>query len=153
MTRKLTLAGGVVALIAALTIPTAHAAAPVQLVANLKGATEVPGPGDPNGTGEAIVVVKRKLEKVCFSLSWRRIGQPRAAHIHKGRRGEAGPVKVLLFEDASGLPSPGEVQGCVPNVGERLLRRLARHPRRFYVNIHNGAYPDGAIRGQLKPAL
>ena len=43
MKSRLTLAGGVVALIAALTLPAADAAAPaVQLSAKLKGAKEVP---------------------------------------------------------------------------------------------------------------
>ena len=30
-----------------------------------------------------------------------------------------------------------------------LLRELARHPERFYVNLHNHKFHDGAIRGQL----
>ena len=151
--KRLTLAGGVVALIAALTLPAANAAAPrVQVSAKLKGAKEVPGPGDPNGKGEIFATVKKKKRKVCFELSFRRIEGPTAAHIHKGGRDDAGPVKVLLFEDPDGLPVPGAIDGCVKGT-RKVIRRIARNPQRFYVNVHNDEYPDGAIRGQLKPAL
>ena len=153
MTRKLSLAGGVVALIAALAIPAASAAPAVQLTAKLKGANEVPGPGDPNGKGDVFVTVKKQKRKVCFGLEFRRIGDPTAAHIHKGGPDDAGPVKVLLFEDPDGLPSPGAVEGCVRRVKKKIVRQLSRKPEKFYVNVHNDEYPDGAIRGQLKPTL
>jgi CHRD domain len=153
MTRKLSLAGGVVALVAALTIPAASAAPAVQLSAKLKGAAEVPGPGDPNGKGQVFVAVKKQKRKVCFGLEFRRIGDPTAAHIHKGGPDDAGPVKVLLFEDSEGLPSPGAVDGCVRRVKKKIVRQLSRNPEKFYVNVHNDEFPDGAIRGQLGPAL
>ena len=153
MLRKLSLAGGALALVAVLAIPAANAAAPVQLSAKLKGANEVPGPGDPNGRGEAFVSVKRAKKKVCFELSYKRIDEPTAAHIHKGGPDDAGPVKVLLFEDPGGLPVPGSVDGCVRRVKKKIIRRLVRAPEKFYVNVHNDDFPDGAIRGQLKEAL
>jgi CHRD domain len=153
MTKKLSLAGGVVALIAALAIPVASAAPGVQVSAKLKGASEVPGPGDPNGKGEFFGVVKKQKRKVCFSLSFRRIQDPTAAHIHKGSPDDAGPIKVLLFEDPDGLPTPGAVEGCIRHVKRKIVRQLSRNPQKFYVNVHNDDYPDGAIRGQLGPAL
>lgn len=152
MTRKLSLAGGVVALVAALTIPAASAAPAVQLSAKLKGANEVPGPGDPNGKGAVGLAVKKQKRKICFVLEFRRIGDPTAAHIHKGGPDDAGPVKVLLFEDSEGLPSPGAVDGCVRRVKRKIVRQLSRNPEKFYVNVHNDEFTDGAIRGQLGPA-
>ena len=152
MIRKLSLAGGALALIAALAIPAANAA-PAQLSATLKGTEEVPGPGDPNGRGEAAVTVNRKKRKVCFALEYKRIGGPTAGHIHKGADGVAGPIKVTLFEDPEGLPAPeGAVDGCVRDLRRRLVRRLAKRPERFYVNVHNAEYQAGAIRGQLESA-
>jgi hypothetical protein len=151
MLKKVLTAATAITLVAALAIPAS--AAPAQLSARLKGANEVPGPGDPNGKGEAFVTVKPAKRKVCFQLSWKRIADATAAHIHKGVEGDAGPIKVLLFEDNTGLPSPGAVDGCVKHLKRKLLRRIKRHPDRFYVNIHNDQYPDGAIRGQLGPAL
>ena len=115
-----------------------------QLKAKLKGANEVPGPGDPDGRGKARLRVRPKAGRVCFRLKWRNIATPTAAHIHRGRMGEAGPVVVGLFSGQA------DNRGCVDGFERDLLREIRRHPRRFYVNIHNADYPDGAIRGQLK---
>ena len=119
-----------------------------QLSAKLKGNQEVPGPGDRNGRGEAFVSVKKR--KVCFQVSWERIERPSAGHIHKGKKGAAGPIKVLLFDQT---PPTDIVEGCNKEVKRKLRRRIARNPEKFYVNLHNAEFPDGAIRGQLKPAL
>jgi uncharacterized protein (DUF2141 family) len=150
--KRLTLAGGVVALIAALILPAANAAAPtVQLSAKLNGAREVPGPGDPNGKGEIFVAVKKQKRKLCFQLRFRKIEDPVKGHIREGVRGETGPLAVRLFRDPSGLPGP-RAEGCVK--GKRTtLRRIARKPEKYYVNMYTDDWPDGAIRGQLKPAL
>jgi hypothetical protein len=142
-------------LLAALAIaalPALAAAGPndtTQLSAKLKGGQEVPGPGDRNGKGEGFFAVKPKKHKVCFQLSWERIEQPSAGHIHKGAKGIAGDIKVLLFDQA---PPTSTVEDCVKDVKKKLLKRIAKSPEKFYVNVHNADYPDGAIRGQLRLA-
>jgi CHRD domain len=137
----------------ALAIPALAPAGPqntTQLSAKLKGNQEVPGPGDNNGKGEGFFAVKPKKGKVCFQVSWVKIEDPSAGHIHKGEKGEAGPIKVLLFDET---PPTSIVEDCVKDVKKKLLKRIAKNPEKFYVNIHNADFPDGAIRGQLKPAL
>jgi CHRD domain len=114
------------------------------LTANLSGSKEVPGPGDEDGKGKAAVKVKPSDGKLCFALRWRDIADPTAAHVHKAPKGEAGDVVVPLFEGTA------DDSGCVENLDEALLRDIKRHPRDYYVNIHNAEFPDGAIRGQLK---
>src|ERR671919_656652 len=42
-----------------------------------------------------------------------------------------------------------KVKGCVRIQGS-LLRKLKRQSERYYVNVRNSEYPDGAIRGQLE---
>src|SRR4029453_11745168 len=66
------------------------------LAASLKGANEVPGPGDPDGRGRAFV--RLGGGKACFLLEWSGIGAPTASHIHQGAAGVAGPVAVPFFQ-------------------------------------------------------
>lgn len=135
-----------------LLIPALSGAAATQLSAKLKGNQEV-ADGDPNGRGEAFVAVRKPTRrKLCFELSWDKIEPPTAAHIHKGAKGVDGPIKVTLFEDPDGL-TVSEVEGCVKKIRKRIAKRLRRTPEKFYVNVHNAEYPDGAIRGQLGLAL
>jgi hypothetical protein len=113
------------------------------LKANLKGTNEVPA-ADPDGTGKAEVELLSRFGAVCFRLSWKNIGDPVAAHIHRGAQGENGPIVVAFSEPAF------RDRGCVDGVSTDLIREIKRHPRQFYVNIHNAEFPNGAIRGQLK---
>ncbi|MDJ0462618.1 CHRD domain-containing protein [Streptomyces sp. H27-C3] len=122
--------------------------------ADLTGREEVPGPGDRNGGGEFWFQVKNG--SLCYSLSVRRIDQPTASHIHAGKRGTAGPVAITLK-----TPKHGKSSGCVKAqrtqttenaatvLTYRELRELACKPQKFYANVHNRPFPDGAVRGQL----
>jgi hypothetical protein len=111
------------------------------LEANLTGEQEMPGPGDPNGSGHAVLKVFKT--KVCYTLEVRRIAPATAAHIHLGLRGEAGPVVATLNP-----PTEGSSSACV-EIPRALSLELIEHPARYYVNVHNDPFPDGAIRGQL----
>lgn len=117
------------------------------LTAKLTGASERPGPGDPDGRGKARV--RLRGDRVCFTVSWRRIDAPTMAHIHRGGREEAGPVVVLLLEVPGGLGAPvSRVGGCA-DADRDLVKAIRQDPRAYYVNVHNAAFPAGAIRGQL----
>jgi hypothetical protein len=152
--RKGTLAGIVVVLLAGLLIAVfpglGFAAANHDgrvLTAKLTGAEEVPGPGDPDGSGRAEVVLKK--DEVCFMLEWDKIDPPNMAHIHAGPKGVAGPIVVGFFMEENPLPaSITLVGGCVEAPSD-VIRDIRDHPDQFYVNIHNLEFPAGAIRGQL----
>ena len=122
-------------------------AAVTRLTANMTGAKEVPGPGDPNGSGTAKIRLNPAKRKVCFDISVQKIAAPKAGHIHRGGPTVDGPIKVMLFESQGGTGPM--IEGCERPVKRKLIRRIKRHPRKFYVNIHNTPYPDGAVRGQL----
>jgi hypothetical protein len=133
-------------------VPAAPAgAAVVRLTATLDGASEVPGPGDMDGAGAADVRVNVRQRWVCYVVVVRGIDLPAAAaHIHRGVASVAGPVKVTLKAPKEvGSSGFGLSTGCVEDVRKKLLRKIKNTPERFYVNVHNEAFPDGAVRGQL----
>src|ERR687898_1061370 len=111
------------------------------LEASLTGEKEVPGPGDPNGRGEAEVKVYKA--KVCYELEVERIKPATAAHIHRGGPNVAGDIVVELK-----APTDGSSEGCKA-ISKQLSKNLREHPSHYYVNVHNKPYPLGAIRGQL----
>jgi hypothetical protein len=113
------------------------------LTATLTGAAEVPGPGDPDGTGTASIVINPGQEEICFTLTVANIAPATAAHIHIGTTTQAGPVVVGLTP-----PTSGSSSGCV-TVSRELARAIIQDPSLYYINVHNAAFPSGAIRGQL----
>jgi hypothetical protein len=150
---KLTLALLTLAVVA-LAIPAMSLAGKntVELTAKLKGQNEVPGPGDKNGKGNADIRLKAKKKKVCFAIGFSKLDTVTASHIHKGGPDVAGDIKVLLFEDESGLPGTGDFEGCTKGVKKRLIKKIGRSPEKYYVNVHTVEFPAGAIRGQLELA-
>ena len=121
-----------------------HAQSAARLTANLTAAAEVPGPGKANASGSATVRVNTVQRRVCYNVSFNRIPNATMAHIHAGARGVAGPPVVTLTR-----VGPRAFQGCT-RVSRQLARDLIDRPRRFYVNVHSAAFPDGAVRGQLR---
>jgi hypothetical protein len=119
------------------------------LTAKLTGANEVPGPkpvGDKDGSGEALVKVKGN--RVTFALSWQGIGAPTLGHIHQGKAGVNGEVKVMFF----GTPMPATANaaaGAVTVTDPAIADAIRKDPSGFYVNLHTEELTGGAIRGQL----
>lgn len=115
------------------------------LAVTMTGIQEVPGPGDPDGSGTVEVRVTPAEGQVCWNLYARGIEPATAAHIHRGAAGLAGPaVLTLTTPDAA-----GHSEGCA-TVDQGLAREIAMRSFDFYVNVHNAPHPAGAIRGQLR---
>ncbi len=138
-----------VALVLALASPLyfgSHVSAATSLSATLSGDNEVPASsGDSNGTGSANVTLKTRKKQVCWLITHDKIDAPTAGHIHQGVAGTEGSILVSLFS-STGLVSGAK--SCV-RAPRRVIQQIAANPSAFYVNLHNGAFPDGAIRGQL----
>jgi hypothetical protein len=111
--------------------------------ATLTGDAEVPGPGDPKGRGTVVVTLKPDTGEVCYELSVANIQEATAAHIHQGEKGKEGPVAVPL--DA---PKTGAAKGCT-KADVVVIEAIMQDPTGYYVNVHNAAFPKGAVRGQL----
>lgn len=109
---------------------------------NLTGAAEVPGPGSADGSGEATVELLAG-DVICASIHVRGVDQPTAAHIHQAAPGVAGPIVAMLT-----TPIFNHSFGC-DSVDPGLYDQIAANPAGFYVNVHTGAFPSGALRGQL----
>lgn len=124
--------------------------------------------GDPNGRGEFYVfgidsVASADNSKVlCYNLQVKRIaelemapGNGRAAHIHKGKAGENGPVVANLA-----WPQDGQAADCLDArlrpaqfpLGDGVVADILANPADYYVNVHNTEFPGGAVRGQLSAA-
>lgn len=115
------------------------------LHAKLTGAAEVPGPGDADGSGKARVYNdKDEADIICVDLRVRGIDRATGAHIHEGGPTEAGPVVVALT-----APIGGRSRACALSTAAQVAEILA-DPQDYYVNVHNAAYPAGAVRGQLR---
>lgn len=116
------------------------------LTATLTGAAERPGPGDTDGSGSITVTVNPGQKRICYELTVAGIDTPTAAHIHKAPATAPGPVVI-------GFPAPplGSSSGCIATTSRQAAQLIAK-PGDYYFNVHNAAFPGGAIRGQLSKA-
>ena len=116
--------------------------------ATLSGANEctaagVCGVGHPTGTGFTSLRLNSGQEEICFTTTTSDIGTVTAAHIHRGVAGTAPPMNVVVPLD------PATGSGCVP-APRALIKAIRKNPEGYYVNVHTGAFPGGAVRGQLE---
>ena len=111
--------------------------------ATLTGAAEVGG-GDPDGRAMAEISISDTFDQVCYDVKdISGIGEVTAAHIHFAPAGANGPPVFTLTKS-----NEGKWQGCKSGA-EWTQNRLNGNPEAFYVNLHTGEFPGGAIRGQL----
>jgi hypothetical protein len=109
-------------------------------VATLLGANEVPA-ADPDGFGVAAVTIDNVALTVSWSILALQIDLPlTGAHIHAGAAGVNGGVVVNFAGQLTGTGLfDADLAGITPGSAAN-----------YYVNLHNAAYPGGAIRGQLQ---
>ena len=153
MKSRIAIAALSAALVLAVAIPLAMGASGERtksLAAVMNGKKEVDengkkNSGDLNGLGTFTAIVDSG--QLCFGITVRDLDAPVAAHIHRGGPKVMGPVVLPLTQPADG--DPGASSACVP-VESKLANELLKRPSRFYVNVHTGKFPNGAVRGQLK---
>jgi hypothetical protein len=156
---------------------------------HLTGAEEVlavpagsPTPADSRAQGEAVFRVSDDESSVDFRLIASNIDNVIMAHIHCGRPGENGPIRMWLYPTigatgaqgpngsgphdgvlASGTFSPAGITCPASAVGTQMSLLDAIRAGLTYVNVHTndgvapintgpGDFPGGEIRGQLDAA-
>ena len=119
------------------------ASSTVVLRTSLSGANVFPGPGDPDGSGKAILLVRPSKGQICFRLAVRKIGDAGGAHIHPGEAGTANPPIIAL------IPPDPTSHGCINDLDTGVLTQIVENPSAYYVNVHTPDFPGGAVRGQL----
>src|SRR5918911_2551203 len=125
--------------------------------AKLTGKDEVP-PKNTKATGSAEFTVTG-ADSMSYKVSVTDMEKVTAAHIHKGKPGENGPVVVTLFKTNSpsartnGVLSQGTITSAKlegPLAGKHLSDLINMvNSGDAYVNVHTQANPKGEIRGQL----
>ena len=115
-----------------------------KLVATLTGEAEAAA-GDANAGGLFEALVNPETERICYSITAGNIDKATVAQIHSGAAGATGdPVLTLDTPDGDDDDS----EDC-QDIDAGLAQALLAHPESYYVNVRTGAFPGGAIRGQL----
>jgi hypothetical protein len=125
--------------------------------ATLSGTNEVP-PVTTSATGTAEFTVSE--EQIEFTVDVTGILNATQAHIHTGREGENGPVRLNLCgtDDTSPCTSGsgvlatgtnGTTVGSPPITFDELVEAIQSDSA--YANVHTEQNPNGEIRGQIVP--
>jgi CHRD domain len=104
--------------------------------------------GDPDGRGSFTAIIDGAT--ICYGITVKNIDTPVAAHIHKGRPNQAGPIVLreptLPLNGMTG--DPGATGACV-DIDLALAQAILKNPHKYYFNVHTAAFPGGAVRSQL----
>jgi hypothetical protein len=108
----------------------------------------VPSPGSENGSGESRFIFYPNKNKICYTIQVSEIAKATSAHLHQAPAGETGPVTLRLNPPPQNETSEHE---CVRGLGERFIKKISGNPTGYDVDVdvHNDAFPNGALRGQL----
>ena len=131
---------------ALLVVSLAGAAENYTVGATLRNTTEVPrakGATFAKGSFSGKYVENKTGATLTWKLTFTRLtGKALAAHIHKGKRGQAGPVVVPLCG-----PCRNGQAGKV-HISKAVVAALEGN--NAYVNVHTAKNAAGEIRGQVK---
>ena len=119
---------------------------PPTFCATLAGAGPQSDALDPDARGRAVLAFP-DATSVRFRVQTSGIGEVIATHIHRGGKGENGPMAREINPGFKGDSFEGATTGLPPE----LVSEIREHPDRFYLKLHSLRFPGGAIRGQLVP--
>jgi hypothetical protein len=147
--------GAVVAALVVIGAPAASADQQRVYVAEMSGDQTVPDPGDPDGTGTAVITTDSKAGTLCAMIHTENVTEDEPYNPIFGivlfnvgsdpLPGHPGAVAMVL--SAAETTNP-DFEGC-RSASSDLIKEIRRFPHRFYVQVNTFAFTGGAIRGQL----
>jgi len=117
----------------------------------MSGDQVVPGPGDPDAAGSVDVGLGDDPDVpdggfICVSWNTPDVDPATAAEIGTGAPGSVGSTYLALTPPDDGGTSSECIDGLDPSVVEAIID----NPGAFFIQVSNDAFPDGAIRGQIR---
>jgi hypothetical protein len=117
----------------------------------------VPNQGDLDGTAVGTLLLDNgtgigTTGSATFSLTLSNIDITTLTghHIHIGAPTTTGTI-VLDFGDPDNIRTGSLLSGTITGLSATQITTIFATPTNFYYNIHNGAFPSGAVRDQLVP--
>jgi hypothetical protein len=115
----------------------------------------VPNQGDLDGTALGTLTLNNgtgsgTTGSATFSLTLSNIDLATLSghHIHQAPATTTGSI-VLDFGDPDTIRAGSTLSGTVSNLSATAITNILANPSGFYYNLHNGAFPGGAVRDQL----
>ena len=148
------------ALVASLAIAASASAAPIVFNVNLNGANEITGgaaSGDLNGSAIGTITLDAGSGGSTATASWNftlaNLATPPATdfHIHTGVATTQGSVFIGFGVNtgAGDILTATQFTGSRTGLSSANMTTVLANPAGFYLNIHNGEFPGGAVRGQV----
>ncbi len=123
---------------------------PVSFFAAMTSGNEVPVPDPDPGHSGALTAVFTGIFRCAFTVE---MASPPASslvsgHVHDGAAGIEGAILIDLLGAPDAQVAGDVIAGTATFAGRTLVRLMAA-PELYYGNMHDEAFPGGAVRGQL----
>ena len=126
---------------------------------NANGTKEVNAAGVPSGDPDGSLVGTLTLNDgtggttgtAIFNLTFANLDVPFTGfHIHQAPPTTSGGI-VLPFANQDSYRSGNSLAGTISGLSSTVIDNIFANPGGFYLNLHNGVFPGGAVRDQLSP--
>jgi hypothetical protein len=117
--------------------------------------TGTPNQGDPDGTAFGTLTLNNgngtgTTGSATFDLRLSNLDLTTLSghHVHVGAATTTGAI-VLNFGDPDTIRTGDVLSGIISGLSATQITSIFANPSNFYYNLHNGAFPGGAVRDQL----